>query len=79
MVWSSPNTAADGAENPGLTARNTTMSDPAPYQPKEEDIHWYAIHTKAKSEHIATAHLKLLDPEMQVFCPRIRFQKKTND
>lgn len=53
------------------------MSDPEAYQPKEEDIHWYAIHTKAKSEHIATAHLKLLDPEMQVFCPRIRFQKKT--
>ncbi len=43
----------------------------------EEDTHWYAIHTKPKSEHIATAHLKHLDAEMEVFCPRIRFQKKT--
>ncbi len=52
------------------------MSDSI-YQKIDDEPHWYAIHTKPKSEHIATAHLKLLDPEIEVFCPRIRFQKKT--
>lgn len=43
----------------------------------EDHSAWYCIHTKPKSEHIATAHLRQLDPEMGVFCPLIRFQKNT--
>lgn len=51
--------------------------------PDEEDYipepHWYCVHTRPKSEHIATAHLKLLgdEEEIEVFCPRIRFQRNT--
>lgn len=37
---------------------------------------WYCVRTKSKSEHIAAAHLKNLEG-VEVFCPRIRFQKST--
>lgn len=45
--------------------------------PEEPDPRWYCVHTKPKSEHIATRHLKILAEEIEVFCPRIRFQKNT--
>lgn len=44
---------------------------------EEPDPQWYCIHTRPKSEHIASAHLKQLSPEIEVFCPRIRFQRNT--
>ena len=44
--------------------------------PTDNTPHWYCIQTRPKSEHIATAHLKLLE-DVEVFCPRIRFQKNT--
>jgi len=34
------------------------------------------VQTKPKCEHVAGAHLRLLD-EVEVFCPRIRYQKAT--
>lgn len=37
---------------------------------------WYCIHTRPKGEHIAAAHLRLLE-EVEVFCPRLRYQKNT--
>ena len=43
---------------------------------QEDEKAWYCIHTKPKSEHIAAAHLKIL-PEVEVFCPRVRFQRAT--
>jgi transcription antitermination factor NusG len=42
------------------------MSEPA----------WYCIHTKPKCEHIAAGMLRTL-PGIEVFCPRIRFQRST--
>ena len=42
----------------------------------DDQLRWYCIHTKPKSEHIASAHIGHLD-DVEVFCPRIRFQKKT--
>jgi len=44
--------------------------------PTDNTPHWYCIQTRPKSEHIATAHLKLLEG-VEVFCPRVRFQKNT--
>jgi len=38
---------------------------------------WYCIHTKSKCEHIAAAHLQRLTDEIQLFSPRLRYQKRT--
>jgi len=37
---------------------------------------WRCVRTKSKSEHIAARQLGLL-PDVEVFCPRIRYQKVT--
>jgi len=37
---------------------------------------WYCVQTKPKCEHIASANMERLEG-VDVFCPRIRFQKKT--
>jgi transcriptional antiterminator RfaH len=37
---------------------------------------WYCLRSQPKHEHIAAAHLRLLD-EVAVFCPRIRFKRRT--
>lgn len=37
---------------------------------------WYCVHTKPKCEHIAAGILRTL-PDVEVFCPRIRFQRST--
>ena len=42
---------------------------------REERL-WYAVQTRAKSEHIAAAGLKQFD-EIEVYCPRLRFQRPT--
>ncbi len=41
-----------------------------------DELRWYCVHTKPKSEHIAGAHLLQL-PDIDVFCPRIRFRRAT--
>jgi transcriptional antiterminator RfaH len=38
---------------------------------------WFCVHTKPKSEHLAAAAIRMLDGEIEVFCPRIRFQRAT--
>ena len=43
--------------------------------PMEEPL-WYCVHAKPKCEHLAAAALRSL-PGVEVFCPRIRFQKST--
>ncbi|MEM0970705.1 MAG: transcription termination/antitermination NusG family protein [Verrucomicrobiota bacterium] len=46
-----------------------------------DEPQWYCIHTKAKSEHLAVTHLTHLcaEPaELELFNPRIRYQKPTN-
>ncbi len=55
-----------GCWEPSLLAMTTST----------DTFHWYCIHTRSKSEHIASAHLKLLD-DVEVFCPRVRYQKNT--
>jgi transcriptional antiterminator RfaH len=42
----------------------------------DDQLRWYCVHTKPKSEHIASAHIAHLEG-VEVFCPRIRFQRKT--
>jgi transcriptional antiterminator RfaH len=37
---------------------------------------WYCVRSQYKHEHIAAAHLRMLD-EVSVFCPRIRFKRAT--
>jgi transcriptional antiterminator RfaH len=37
---------------------------------------WYCLRSQPKHEHIAAAHLRLLDG-VTVFCPRIRFKRAT--
>jgi transcriptional antiterminator RfaH len=37
---------------------------------------WHCIRTQPKSEHIAAAHLRLID-DVQVYCPRLRFRRMT--
>jgi transcriptional antiterminator RfaH len=37
---------------------------------------WYVIHTKPKCEHLAAAMMLAL-PDVETFCPRIRYQKNT--
>lgn len=37
---------------------------------------WYVIHTKPKCEHLAAAVMQTL-PDVQTYCPRIRFQRNT--
>jgi transcription elongation factor/antiterminator RfaH len=37
---------------------------------------WYCVRTQPKSEHIAAAHLRLLEG-VEVFCPRLRLRKVT--
>ena len=37
---------------------------------------WYCLRSQPKHEHIAAAHLRLLQ-EVAVFCPRIRFKRPT--
>ena len=37
---------------------------------------WYCLRSQPKHEHIAAAHLRLLE-DVTVFCPRIRFKRAT--
>ena len=37
---------------------------------------WYCLRSKPKHEHIAAAHLRMLD-QVTVFCPRIKFKRST--
>jgi transcriptional antiterminator RfaH len=37
---------------------------------------WYCLRSQPKHEHIAAAHLRMLEG-VTVFCPRIRFKRKT--
>lgn len=37
---------------------------------------WYVIHTKPKCEHLAAAMMLAL-PDVETYCPRIRFQRNT--
>lgn len=41
------------------------------------DHAWYCIHTKPKCEHIAAGLLRTL-PNVECYCPRIRFQRSTS-
>ncbi|MEM7384194.1 MAG: transcription termination/antitermination NusG family protein [Verrucomicrobiota bacterium] len=47
-----------------------------PESDEESSIAWYCVRSKPKAEHIAVAHLRLLD-DVEVFCPRIRYHKAT--
>src|SRR5260370_15552066 len=40
------------------------------------ELDWFCLRSKPKHEHIAAAHLRILE-EVTVFCPRIRFQRIT--
>jgi len=40
------------------------------------ELAWYCLRSQPKHEHIAAAHLRLLE-DVTVFCPRIRFKRAT--
>jgi transcriptional antiterminator RfaH len=42
-----------------------------------EEFHWYCLKSQPKHEHIAAAHLRLVS-DLQVYAPRIRFQRATS-
>jgi transcriptional antiterminator RfaH len=46
---------------------NSTISD---------NVRWYCLRSQPKHEHIAAIHLRQMD-EVEVFCPRIRFEAAT--
>jgi transcriptional antiterminator RfaH len=50
----------------------TRQKDPANSRPPG----WYCLRTQPKHEHIAAAHLRMLE-EVAVVCPRIRFKRIT--
>ncbi|XHR26778.1 MAG: transcription termination/antitermination NusG family protein [Chthoniobacteraceae bacterium] len=39
-------------------------------------FHWYCLRSQPKHEHIAAAHLRILN-DVDVYCPRIRVQRMT--
>lgn len=41
-----------------------------------DSLAWFCVRTQPKHEHIAAAHLQLID-SMEVYCPRIRFKRPT--
>jgi transcriptional antiterminator RfaH len=41
-----------------------------------QEIHWFCLKSQPKHEHIAAAHLRLMKG-VEVFAPRIRFQRAT--
>jgi transcriptional antiterminator RfaH len=45
-------------------------------QPDVTEAAWYCLRSQPRHEHIAAAHLRLLE-EITVFCPRIRFKRPT--
>ena len=45
-------------------------------QIRTQEPAWYCLRSQPKHEHIAAAHLRMLDG-VTVFCPRIRFKRKT--
>jgi len=45
-------------------------------QTDSRELAWYCLRAQPKHEHIAAAHLRLLE-EVTVFCPRIRFKRAT--
>src|SRR5438067_9643480 len=42
----------------------------------QPDLSWYCLRSQPKREHIAAAHVRILDG-ITVYCPRIRFEKMT--
>jgi transcriptional antiterminator RfaH len=52
------------------------QSTPPASQTESAKAAWYCLRSQPKHEHIAAAHLRMLDG-VTVFCPRIRFKRKT--
>ncbi len=47
-----------------------------PAGPDTPEPQWYCLRSQPKHEHIAAAHLRQ-SPGIEVFCPRVRIQRKT--
>jgi transcriptional antiterminator RfaH len=45
-------------------------------RPISTELTWYCLRSQPKHEHIAAAHLRMLE-NVTVFCPRIRFKRAT--
>jgi transcriptional antiterminator RfaH len=57
-----------------ITMERTTS--PHRNQKGSVDLAWYCLRSQPKHEHIAAAHLRMLEG-VTVFCPRIRFRRVT--
>lgn len=55
-----------------------SAQDPHPDQDQGNvpNLAWFCLRTQLKHEHIATANLRLV-PNVEVFCPRIRYRRST--
>jgi transcriptional antiterminator RfaH len=57
----------------------SAMLSPSPENPALSDAggpQWYCLRSQPKHEHIAAARLRL-SPGVEVFCPRVRIQRRT--
>ena len=57
------------------TKTTADQSTPNSNQTESGRAAWYCLRSQPKHEHIAAAHLRIL--KVNVFCPRIRFKRKT--
>lgn len=58
-------------------ASETEQAEAADGPPEEEsEVAWRCLRAKPKCEHLAAAQLRIIG-EVDVYCPRIRFQRRT--
>jgi transcription antitermination factor NusG len=80
LVAQSPGKRKRDVPPGGLRLRGCNETTPSHAHPlmKKQDLipAWYVVHTRPKCEHIA-AGLMVGLPGVEVYCPRIRFQKST--
>ena len=65
---------AGGSGEPELRSGESELAELA--QPEADDLAWYCVQTRPKSEHIARASL-LQFGDVEVYCPRLRYHKTT--
>lgn len=65
---------AGGSGEPELRSGESELAELA--QPEVDDLAWYCVQTRPKSEHIARASL-LQFGDVEVYCPRLRYHKTT--
>src|SRR5262249_43854978 len=71
-TWTAADTLSKEMFSTKTTADQSTSNS---NQTESGRVAWYCLRSQPKHEHIAAAHLRILG--VNVFCPRIRFKRKT--